>query len=205
MKRKHIYLLIAAACLNGLEGNAAITDGLTGHWKFDETSGFDARDASGNGNNGAVGNSLAEAPNWGSGQIGGSLSFRGPDNGGDYVVVSNYLQPTNKFSVSAWVYAEPRDNTWPESVIVQSAGITTAGPMSLVIRLKDRDQDFGPLGGGGMDSAQKVAVNETVGFPTSVWQHVGIVADVSQKNGEVDILIFVGIADHAHFGGGVFK
>ena len=181
MKRNHIYPLIMAICLKGLESyaNAAIMDGLTGHWKFDETSGWVARDASGKGNNGTVGNSLGDQPQWGSGQIGGSLLFRGPDNGADYVIVANYLKPTDKFSVSAWVYADPRDNTWPESAIVQSAGITTAGPISLVVRLKNRDQAFGPLGAGSMDATRRVVVNETVGFPTGVWQHVGVIADGS--------------------------
>lgn len=181
MKRELILLLSAAVYLNGWANHAAaaIADGLVGHWTFDETSGTSARDTSGKGNNGTVGNSLGDAPPWTSGQIGGALLFRGPDNGGDYVVVANYAKPTEKFSVSAWVQADARDNTWPQSAIVQSGGITTPGPIGLVIRLKNRDQAFGPLGSTTADAAATVVVNETVGFPVGDWQQVGVVADGS--------------------------
>lgn len=181
MKRV-IILVLGAYCLGRLatDGHAAITDGLMGHWPFDETSGATARDTSGKGNNGTVGNNLGDDPQWAAGQIGGALTFRGPDTGGDYVLVPDYTKPGDHFSVSAWVWADPRDNTWPESGIVQSGGVTTRGPIGLVIRLKNRDQAFGPLGNTSADSVGTAAVNETVGFPTGNWQHVGVVADGSQ-------------------------
>src|SRR5262249_61989795 len=49
------------------------TSGLVGYWKFDETSGFVAADASGSNNNGTVANSAT----WSSGNISGALSFNG--------------------------------------------------------------------------------------------------------------------------------
>ncbi|MHC1767957.1 MAG: LamG-like jellyroll fold domain-containing protein [Verrucomicrobiia bacterium] len=167
--------LVAAAC--ALSAQAAITDGLVGHWTFNETSGATAKDTSGKGHDGAVSNQWGEDPAWTTGQIGGALSFRGPDSGGDAVIVTGLPVFTDTFSVSAWVLADPRDGTWPESSIVDSSGLTVDGPVGLVIRLKNRDQAFGPLGNTTVDAGGSVVLNETVGFPVSVWQQVGVVAD----------------------------
>ena len=168
-------LLLATA--SGLRLQAAITEGLVGHWAFDETSGYTARDSSGKGNPGAVANWFGDAPQWGAGQIGGALTFRGTDNGGDHVIVADYPKPAGAVSVSAWVLADTLE-TWPESVIVEN-GLASGGPIGLVLRLKDRDQDFGPLGATVSDTGGRVSVNEAVGFPTGVWQHVGMVAEGS--------------------------
>ena len=51
---------------------ADIVTGLVGYWKFDETSGTTARDASGHGNTGVL---STPAPTWGSGKFNGGLSF----------------------------------------------------------------------------------------------------------------------------------
>ena len=60
---------------------ADIVTGLVGYWKFDETSGITARDASGHGNTGAL---STPAPTWGSGKFNGGLSF-----------ASNYVRVTS--------------------------------------------------------------------------------------------------------------
>jgi hypothetical protein len=161
-----------------LAAQADIRTGLLGHWAFNETSGTTAADTSGKGNTASVGNQFADDPQWSTGQVGGALTFRGPELGGDHAIVPNLPALTNTFSVSAWVWADPRDGTWPESAIVRSSGITAPGPLSLVIRLKNRDQAFGPLGSTTVnESGQASAVNETVGFPVSSWQHVAVVGD----------------------------
>jgi hypothetical protein len=90
--------------------------------------------------------------------------------------VADFTKPTTTFSVSAWVLADPRDGTWPQSVIVES-GLGSGGPFGLVIRSKNRDQAFGPLGNTSSDANGLVNINETVGFPTGSWQQVGLVAD----------------------------
>jgi hypothetical protein len=154
-----------------------ITSGLIGHWTLDQTNGTAALDTSGEGHNGTVSNQLGDDPKWGAGKIGGALEFRGPDNGSDAVLVSGIPALTNTFSVSAWVLADPRDGTWPQSAIVCSSGLTSGGPLGLVIRLKDRDQAFGPLGNTSVDAGGPISTNETVGFPVSNWQQVGLVAD----------------------------
>ena len=79
-------------------GNAADTD-LVGWWKFDETSGTIARDASGNGNDGTVkGN-----PIWVVGKIEGALQF---DGDGDYVDVGSVgISGTDPRTIAGWARA----------------------------------------------------------------------------------------------------
>lgn len=162
--------------VTALTAQAAITDGLIGHWAFDETSGLTAADSSSGGNPATVSNTAGDDPGWGPGKIGNALTFRGNGNGEDYVVVSDFPKPTTVFSASAWVLADPRDGTWPQSTILES-GLGSSGPLGLVIRLKNRDQAFGPLGNTTTDGTGKIVLNETVGFPTAAWQHVGVVMD----------------------------
>lgn len=180
-----------------LVASTNISDRLVGHWTFDETTGNVAADTSGLGNNGTVANSSGDGAQWIPGKIGGALSFRGTNMTlvgsiyGDYVAVTNFPVLTNTFSVSAWVRTDPRDGTWPETTIVEN-GLTNGGspgPIGLVLRQKNRDQLFGPLGDSFTDSVGANHVDDTAGLPTGVWQHVGVVADGSRirlyRNGAV--------------------
>ena len=75
--------------------------GLLGWWKFDETSGRDVADASGNGN---IGKILNGQPRWqpSGGKIGGALLF---DGKGDWVHVANEanFDCVAEVSVAAWI------------------------------------------------------------------------------------------------------
>ncbi len=177
LKSRSTVFLISALFLTllPLPIRAAITDGLAGHWTFDETSGAEAADSSGLGNHAFVGNFAGDTPIWSVGQIGNALTFRGPDLGDDYVVVPDFPQPATVFSVSAWAWSADRP-TWPQSVIVEN-GLNGGGPIGLVIRLKNVDQAFGPLGETTTDSNGPIDIQDTVGFPTGSWQQVGAVAD----------------------------
>ncbi|MDD4062224.1 MAG: LamG domain-containing protein [Candidatus Pacebacteria bacterium] len=75
-----------------------ITDGLVGHWKFDEGSGTTAYDASGNENHGT----LFNGPTWVDGKMGEALDFDG-DN--DYIDLGDVKIPSNltEVSLGAWV------------------------------------------------------------------------------------------------------
>jgi len=74
-----------------------ITDGLVGHWKFDEGSGTIAYDASGNNNHGT----LVDGPNWVDGKIGGALDF---DGSNDYVEVDNQdILTSDHITIAAWI------------------------------------------------------------------------------------------------------
>ena len=179
MKMTSKTLLAGWLLLAGMAGQAGatITNGLVGHWTFDETTGLTAQDSSGRGNHGTVNNSVGDAPQRVPGQIGRALVFRGPGLGDDYVAVPTYPAPTTAFSVSAWAYADPLP-VWPQSTLVEN-GLGTGGPIGLVIRLKDLDQDFGPLGSTTTDSDTRINVDENTGFPTGAWQQVGVVAEGS--------------------------
>jgi len=80
MYKKVIYLtsfvLVLGLALTGIV--EAADANLVGWWKFDEVSGPNAQDSSGNGNDGTlIGN-----PQWVPGKVGGALDF---DGDGDYV------------------------------------------------------------------------------------------------------------------------
>lgn len=169
-------LLCAGFSILATHADAAITDTLVGHWKFDETTDAIAKDSSPSANDGTVSNALGDLPQWVPGRVGNALTFRGPVDGSDYVAVPNFPRFASTFSLSAWVYADARDGTWPQSTIAEN-GLTAGGPLGLVIRRKNRDQEFGPLGNTSSDSAGRINVNEVVGFPTEQWQHVGVTAD----------------------------
>ena len=84
MCRKLIYLF-SFVCVLGLvlTGPAKAADpDLVGYWKFDETSGTTAQDASGNGQDGT----LNGDPQWAAGMLGGALEF---DGDGDYVDIGD--------------------------------------------------------------------------------------------------------------------
>ena len=88
-----------------------------GHWKFDETSGTDAYDSSGNGHTGTV-----VGATWVSGVSGNALSFDGTN---DYVEmrpvqgVPPDLNPTTAITVTAWFKADSfklGSYSWPSIV-----------------------------------------------------------------------------------------
>jgi len=78
------------------------SNGLVGHWKLDESSGFTAADASGNGNHGALANMAGNE--WTTGIADGALEFDGAD---DHILVpaATSLSLVNEFTVAAWIYA----------------------------------------------------------------------------------------------------
>ena len=178
MKIQRMSLLSFCMLVFMAQAHGAITNGLVGHWTFDETNGATVSDSSGFGDDGAYYNLDGADPQWVTGKIGGALTFRGLDNGGDYVVVPTYPAPTNTFSVSAWVNFAG-GATWPRSAIVENGLADKSGPIGLMVTVKNVDQQFGPLGDTTADSAGSQVVDDTVGFPASTWEHVGVVADGS--------------------------
>ncbi|MCZ7649484.1 MAG: Ig-like domain-containing protein [Planctomycetota bacterium] len=69
--------------------------GLLAHWKFDETSGTVAADATGNGWTGT----LVNGPTWTAGQVSGGLQF---DGSNDRVSVAGTFAPPAKGTVAFW-------------------------------------------------------------------------------------------------------
>ena len=77
--------------------DSPLVPALIAAWSFDEVTGSVARDASGNGHDGAV-NGAA----WGTGVFGGGLTFDGTD---DSVRIADApaLNPTEAISITAWI------------------------------------------------------------------------------------------------------
>jgi hypothetical protein len=99
MGRKLIYLIsvVLAFSLIGTSLGQAVDPNLVGWWKFDETSGTNAADSSGNGHSGTVNGN----PQWVTGCFGGALKF---DGSGDYVEIGYSPKLSlREFTVSAWV------------------------------------------------------------------------------------------------------
>jgi hypothetical protein len=95
--------------------------GLTGWWKFDETSGTVAYDSSGNERDG----NLTNGPSWNTGKIGGSLSFDGNDHVLDLPITSFPLG--NSASINFWAYGGsnlPKSNS-----IIKSVNLETSQPL----------------------------------------------------------------------------
>src|SRR5215467_3656999 len=102
-----VILLAAIMAAYVPSARAQITNGLGGHWTFDEANGLILHDSTTNADNGTLSAPGASFPTdnsmWVTGQIGGALHFRGP-NSGDFVVVTNYPKPTSTMSLSIWAY-----------------------------------------------------------------------------------------------------
>jgi len=101
MSKKLIYsvsFVFTLVLILTSEGNAADTD-LVGWWKFDETSGTIARDASGKRNDGTV----KGDPVWVAGKIDGALQL---DGDGDYVDVGRVgISGTAPRTITGWARA----------------------------------------------------------------------------------------------------
>lgn len=80
----------------GTASAGAVSNGIIGHWTFDEMRGGIAYDSSGYGSDGTI-----IGATWTTGIAGGALSF---DGAGNYVNCGNaaILNPANAITVSAW-------------------------------------------------------------------------------------------------------
>jgi hypothetical protein len=144
----------------------SITNGLSAHWAFDETSGYTAFDSTTNGREGALISYYNDPAQWVSGQIGGALSF---DGSSQFVWVTNYVEPTNNtLTLSAWVFAANESSV--ESII-DSYGQLPIGQFRFGLT-------NGTLTGGVISQGESwTAVTDNVPFPSNTWQHVALVAD----------------------------
>ena len=149
-----------------------LTEGLTGYWNFDETSGAMAVDSSGSGNDGQLNNFPVDGSQWVPGQVGGALNFRGPA-GLDWVLVSDYPKPTDKMTVALWVWANSRP-TWAS--FVKNWGSSSSGQFHFGLNAGDGDISNYLVQQGGTTAgpAREGASNP---FPLGSWQHVAFVCD----------------------------
>ncbi len=146
---------------------SGLTNRLGAYWKFDETSGTIAADATGQGGIGTLLSFPTNNSQWGPGRNDGALRFRGPA-GGDYVRVASYPRASNAITIAAWVFAESRP-TWA-SIAKNWAG--TGGQFHFGLRDTGGDLDIFITTTGGQFS-----LREGRELPTNQWQHVAFTAD----------------------------
>ena len=93
-----LFSFVLVLCIVFTSAVQAVDPDLIGYWKFDETSGTSAQDATGNGNDGT----LNGDPQWAAGMLGGALEF---DGDGDYVDVGDdpIFQITDQITVACWI------------------------------------------------------------------------------------------------------
>ena len=113
---KNGYITVSAASGGG-GGTTASTAGLVAAYGFEETSGTQVLDASGNRNHGSLSNVTRSAQ----GRFGRALSFDGAD-GMVTVSDSDSLDLTTGMTLSAWVYPTTWLNGWKTVIMKERSG-----------------------------------------------------------------------------------
>ena len=150
----------------GTHGNLPSTTNLVGYWPFNETSGTNAPDESGNGNDGTLVN--MEDADWVDGVVGKCLDFGGTD---EYVSISNdaALNFTGEdFSLSLWVQLSTK---------LQNSGILIKGDIpdddavNYGIDQTAAGWNFLVSDSSGV-SSHTTKINSLVGYDVGVWRHI---------------------------------
>ncbi|MEI8197298.1 MAG: LamG-like jellyroll fold domain-containing protein, partial [Phycisphaerae bacterium] len=146
-----------------------LTNQLIAYWKFDETTGTTAGEATGLSQPGSLVNFPGDNTQWVPGQIGRALSFSDPTNQ-NYVIAPDYAKPTNTITLSAWVWAESRPN-WAS--IAKNWGDTQTGQFHFGLNNTSGNLQNQMTDGGG----NVVTAADAVPLPLGAWQQVAFVAD----------------------------
>ena len=169
---KHvIYLTCLAIVFSLVTSNTAFSqeEGLVGWWKFDETSGTNAVDSSGYGNNGTLngGNRVA-------GRLGGALELNGTS---DYVDCGNdaIFDITEQITLASWINAGALGNG-------QHQHFVGKGNNSYVIKQSSANNFEVVIYIGGW----KVATTPLNATFNNVWHHVAGTYDGSQIKAYID-------------------
>jgi hypothetical protein len=140
------------------------TRGLVGYWKFNEGSGSNVTDSSGNGNTGTLNTNVT----WTSaGKFGNAVSFNRSVN---YVSVVNNpsLNPSNGITVMAWVY--PVQAVAGQNIVEKGANSQ--------YRLRYDPNNFWFVYSNG--SSYEI-ISSNTNLPLSTWSHVAVTFDGSGK------------------------
>lgn len=171
------------------------TEGLVGHWKFDETTGLIALDSSSGGHDGTLENFSGDDSQWVTGQLDGALKFDGISEVVEHrVSVGSFDVVENGITLTAWVWSDREDmgdySFGADSRIISKATGTAADSHYWMLstdkftRLRFRlntDEGSGP-------SVTTLASDQYV-FGRYEWTHVAATWDGSTmriyKNGNV--------------------
>lgn len=156
-----------------------------GEWNFDENSGTDAHDRSGNGNDGVLGTSPNDPTWYDVGKNGSALNFDGTN---DYVNMGDPTDGdldvgTGDFTIESWFYT---NNASANQDILVKGGMdgvcTTDGNQSYGIYLYSGKYRF-KVNTGSVQSCQTLISNSNV---TTGWHHLVATAD---RDGNMSIYI----------------
>jgi len=139
------------------------------HWPFDETSGTSARDATGNGNTGAI-----NGTTWTTGKIGGALDF---DGSNDYVDMgdADATEGLSAITISAWV--KPNAITSYDTIAVKG---TSSGDFVWFFAL---GTSYGSPNGISFQIRGVRGASFNSPSPVGVWQHLLVTWDGDTMRG----------------------
>ena len=169
MCRKLIAVIFYFLILSLVLTSTARAD-LVAHWRFDETSGTIAHDASGNGHDGTI----TGDPKWGAGKIGGALEFNGTgdvvelgafDVVGPGITLAGWLKP-NSFGINDGRVLTKADEWGENDHWWMLSTISEAGEIRLRFRLKTTD---------GQNTTTLIASSGVV--EVGEWQHAAATWD----------------------------
>ena len=155
------YYVVSANTAAGesLISNEASPPNLHAYWKFDETSGTDASDASGNGWTAA----LVNGAFWSAGKFGNAVDLDGTN---DYVSLpAGIVEGLTDFTVSAWVYLDAV-STWSR---IFDFGTGTSVNMFLTPRSGSGTVRFAVTTSGAGGEQQ---INGSAALPAGIWTHI---------------------------------
>ena len=148
--------------------NSTLSNGLVGHWSFDETTGTQVGDSTGN-NPGTLINAV-QNPVRRAGQVGGALNFDG-DNDRVEVSDSASLDITNTLTLATWVRADTFSN-WGGLINKGQSNITYGLDFTSDGRLAFQ-ANYGSVTGGNGSYFQWSNASLT----TQQWHHVAVSYD----------------------------
>ena len=160
-----VFILIPTTII---KAQTAPTNGLVGHWTFDDGAGAVAKDSSGNGNDGT----LVNGPTWTAGKVGGALQF---DGNNKTRVIANVANNMPEFTACVWVNPDSLTNIDGDPIIyLLNKGFMLTVDNSGILSFKI------------LTSSSYSSVSGSVNISTGVWQNicgvyrgVGIISDIS--------------------------
>jgi len=168
----------------------AVKGGFVGWWKLDESSGTNASDSSGNGNDGTLTNMAGDE--WTDGAVDGALEFDGAD---DYVqTTSNESKTSTDFTWACWFKADTTIGAhhliWQGKATENGWGAGASGHHEAHINIGayDTDNILGCFYGTNEDAAAPGVIRIDTSFSdTTNWHHVAfLVTDAdSSPSGEL--------------------
>lgn len=151
----------------------ANSEGLVGHWSFDENSGTVAHDNSGRGNE----LTLVDGASWAAGKFGSALNMEG--NGGHALRGNSQLngaypakngEPAEDFTVAAWIKLNVTGNRQP---LIQKQGNSLRG-FNFTVESSDRltvELFKGQL------SSDETELSDSTSLQADTWYHVAVTYD----------------------------